>query len=105
MRLVRLTESEDKLLLKRAEMAGMTVSDFIRDISLERKFIPRPPLNDVALLISMRGEIGKMGDRLHQLVSNLDDSQNSKTLEEARIVLEQLKILNAELLNILRHGH
>ncbi|MCE6989017.1 plasmid mobilization protein [Dyadobacter sp. CY323] len=105
MRLIRLTESEDQLLVERADAAGMNLSDFIRAICLNRKFIPHPRLGDAELLVFIRGEIGRTGNNLQNLIISLRDTQTASTILEAKTVIEQLQEVNTEVLNMLRHGH
>lgn len=103
-RLVRFTETEDKALLTRANLAGMNPSEFLRDAALKRRFIPRLPLGEAEFLLFLRGEIGRAGNNLNQLMQRLNAANSTSTINDAQAVLDQLQEINQEVLKLLRHG-
>ncbi|QMW05399.1 plasmid mobilization protein [Spirosoma foliorum] len=103
-RLVRFTEAEDKALLARASLAGMNPSEFLRDTALKRRFTPRLPLAEADFLLYVRGEIGRAGNNLNQLMQQLTTANSSTTAYATQTVLDQLQEINQEVLKLLRHG-
>jgi hypothetical protein len=103
-RLVRFTESEDKALVSKANLAGMNPSEFLRDAALKRQFIPRLPLADIEFLLFVRGELGRTGNNLQQLIQHLNVVNLSPIADTAQAVLDQLQEINQEVLNLLHHG-
>lgn len=104
-RLTRYSPPEDALLLQRAEAANMDISDFTREITLKRRFTPRPPLAEAEFLLYVRGEIGRAGNNLNQLVQRLNAANLAPTANAAQAVIDQLQEINTEVLNLLRHGY
>uniref|UniRef100_UPI0006854AF3 MobC family plasmid mobilization relaxosome protein n=1 Tax=Runella zeae TaxID=94255 RepID=UPI0006854AF3 len=105
LRLTRYLPREDELLLDRAAKAGMDLSDFTRNMTLYRKFTPRRPLAETEFLLYLRGEVGRIGNNLNQLVQRLNAAKLTPTEQAAESVLQQLAEINAELLRLLRDGH
>ena len=103
--MTRYSPPEDALLLERAAKAGMELSDFTRHMSLYRKFSPRRPLGETEFLLYLRGEVGRIGNNLNQLVQRLNAAKLTPTEQAAESVLQQLAEINAELLRLLRDGH
>lgn len=104
-RLIRLTKSEDVALIERAELAGMNISDFLREAGLKKRFTPRPPLAEAEFLLYLRGEIGRAGNNLNQLVQRLNAANLPPTAIAAQAVIDQMQEINTEVLNLLRHGY
>lgn len=104
-RLVRFTQSEDIALAERAKAAGMNVSDFLREVSLKRRFVSRPPLAEAEFLLFMRGEIGRAWTNLNRLLQGLETNQLTQVVSEAQTVINQLQEINTEVLRLLRNGH
>lgn len=104
-RLTRYSPPEDALLLKRVEAANMDISDFTREITLKRRFTPRPALAEAEFLLYLRGEIGRAGNNLNQLVQRLNAANLAPTAIAAQAVIDQLQEINTEVLNLLRHGY
>lgn len=104
-RLVRFTETEDTTLLDRATKSGRTVTDLLRDAALKRRFTARTPLAEAEFLLYVRGEIGRAGNNLNQLVQRLNAANMAPTANAAQAVINQWQEINNEVLRLLRHGH
>lgn len=83
----------------------MDLSDFTRNMTLNKKFTPRRPLGETDFLLYLRGEVGRIGNNLNQLVQRLNAAQLTPTEQAAENVLQQLSEINTELLRLLRNGH
>lgn len=104
-RLTRYSPEEDKLLLENVAKANMEIGEFTRSMTLYRKFSPRRPLAEIDFLLFLRGEIGRAGNNLNQLVQRLNAANLSPTSQAAQDVINQLQEINTEVLKLLRHGH
>ena len=104
-RLVRFTKSEEKALIERASNAGMNPSEFLREAGLKRRFTPRPRLAEAEFLLYVRGEIGRAGYNLNQLVQQLNAANLGPTASEAQALIHQMQEINTEVLNLLRYGY
>lgn len=104
-RLIRLTKAEDAALLDRAASAGMELSEFVREMALKRRFTPRPRLGEAEFLLYLRGEIGRTGNNLNQLVKRLNAANLTPSEQAAQALINQLQEINTEVLGLLRHGY
>lgn len=104
-RLTRYSPEENMLLLENVSKANMEIGEFTRSMTLYRKFSPRRPLAEIDFLLYLRGEIGRAGNNLNQLVQRLNAANLSPTAQAAQDVINQLQEINNEVLKLLRHGH
>ncbi|MCF0049575.1 hypothetical protein LXM25_05890 [Dyadobacter sp. LJ53] len=104
-RSTRYSDTELALLEKRASDAGMDTAEFLREVSLKRNFTSRPPLADAQFLLYIRGEIGRTGNNLNQLIEQLKSDSSTTTIPATQTILDQLEEINVEILKLLRAGY